>query len=537
MQRAFCAVALLALLSLLVRAGRVGLAGDYVDPVGKITAQDEALYANSAIHMATSGRWLTPMFMGRYALYKPPLLLWLGGLSARLAGVTALALRFPVALIAALGAGLVFLWAAELGSWQTGAAAALLVISNHLWHVLGGLFMTDGLLVAFYTAAMYCLFSDPWLESAPALWGFAASVAAAILTKSVAGLPPLAVLGLYWIVAPRKYRPTFARVCLAGALSLALAAPWFAYQMAAHPRWFWMEHVRVEILGFGTGAPPQTSQDNPLAFYGMRAALIDPVLAALAVAAIPGLVRALRRRSPEAVLLACWITILLAAVLGWKYRNLAYVLPLVPALAIAAAAYGAMASRPTWLLALAAAAFIFKIATPQMPWGLSYARDTVQPVAPLLSDYCERARGNELVLVGMDDDLYAAALPLARLRYGFLAQSVAAGQYGMPFESMGIVLTAPQFDDLPLQEPVFRQRLRGWGVDSDRPIGTLILAASPEELAAMIRAHPASDFLLPSKLRPAADAAHDAIELPGHVLLLSRKPIPPPAGPRWSCKL
>ena len=90
MRRAFCAVALLALVSLLVRAGRVGLAGDYVDPIGKITAQDEALYSHSAIHMATVGGWLTPMFMGRYALYKPPMLLWLAGLSARIAGVTAL---------------------------------------------------------------------------------------------------------------------------------------------------------------------------------------------------------------------------------------------------------------------------------------------------------------------------------------------------------------------------------------------------------------------------------------------------------------
>jgi len=43
------------------------------------------------------------------------------------------------------------------------------------------------LLVAFYTAAMFSLFSDPWLESKSALWGFAGSVAAAILTKSVAG--------------------------------------------------------------------------------------------------------------------------------------------------------------------------------------------------------------------------------------------------------------------------------------------------------------------------------------------------------------
>ena len=135
MQRALCAVAALALAILLLRAASVGLAGDYVDPISKVTAQDEALYANSSIHMARAGTWLTPMFMGRYALYKPPLLMWASAVSARILGVSRLALRLPVALLSSLAVGLIFLWAAELRSWQAGACAALLVASNHLWHV------------------------------------------------------------------------------------------------------------------------------------------------------------------------------------------------------------------------------------------------------------------------------------------------------------------------------------------------------------------------------------------------------------------
>src|SRR5687767_11686637 len=84
MRAAYCAVAVLALACLLLRASRVGLAGDYIDPIGKVTARDEALYSNSAIRMAEHGGWLTPKFLGRYALYKPPLLYWISGLSARL---------------------------------------------------------------------------------------------------------------------------------------------------------------------------------------------------------------------------------------------------------------------------------------------------------------------------------------------------------------------------------------------------------------------------------------------------------------------
>ena len=55
MRRAFCAVALLAFALLLVRAARIGLAGAYVDPVSRITAQDEAHYSNSVIAMVARG--------------------------------------------------------------------------------------------------------------------------------------------------------------------------------------------------------------------------------------------------------------------------------------------------------------------------------------------------------------------------------------------------------------------------------------------------------------------------------------------------
>jgi hypothetical protein len=544
MQRAFWAVAMLALACLLLRSARVGLAGDYVDPIGKVTAQDEALYAHSAIRMARHGNWLTPIFMGRYGLYKPPLLMWAAGLSARILGVSRLALRLPVALIASLGVGLVFLWVVELRSWQSAACAALLVASNHLWHVLSGMCMTDGLLVTFYIAAMYCLFSDPWLESRSALWGFAGAVAAAILTKSVAGLLPLGALGLYWLAAPRKERPTFVRVLVAAGLSLALAAPWFVYQTLVHGRWFLAEHIGVEILAFGAGAPPQTSRENQALFYLMRVPGMDPVLTAFALVGLPGFLWELRKRSGPAVLLVCWLAMVVAAVLGFQYRNLSYVLPAVPALAILATVYGPYASarRAAWMLMFAGAAFAGKAACPSAPWGLSFRRGTIQEVAPLVSDYCERARPHELILVGMDDDLYASTLPLPKLRYCLVGANVVGGRYGMPFDYMGIVLTAAEFDDPARWTPLFRQHLSEWGMDTEEPIGTLITPASPEELAQMIRAHPDSDFLVPSRYRnavaEAAQASHELVEVPEHFFLLSRQgPTARATAPAWSCRL
>jgi hypothetical protein len=314
--------------------------------------------------------------------------------------------------------------------------------------------------------------------------------------------------------------------------------------MWAHGRWFWTEHIGVEILGFGAGAPPQTSQENQALFYLMRMALVDPVLAAVALTALARFVMEVRKWSAAPVLLLCWLVTLAAAVFGWQYRNISYLLPMVPALAILATAYGPLFSkrRAPWMLAVLGAAFVVKGALPAAPWGLSFHRGTVQADAPLVSGYCQRARGNELILVGMDDDLYASTLPLAKLRYCLVGARLTGGQYGMNFGDMGIILTAAQFEGLGQWEPVFRQRLREWGLDSGEPIGTLILAGSAEELTRTIGAHPGSDFLLPEQYRgaveQAAQATHQLVEAGGdHFFLLSRETRARAAPPGWSCWL
>src|SRR6476469_17230 len=115
----FCAV--LAILS--VRAASLHIADTFLDPIGRVDAQDEAMYAHSAIRMAQKGGWLTPMYQGRYALYKPPLLPWLAGAAAKLFGTSAWAVRLPLMIAGALTACLAFLW-------KRNAIAVLLLVSD-----------------------------------------------------------------------------------------------------------------------------------------------------------------------------------------------------------------------------------------------------------------------------------------------------------------------------------------------------------------------------------------------------------------------
>jgi hypothetical protein len=525
MRPAFCAVALFALACLLPRAARVGLAGDYVDPVGRITAQDEAIYSHSAISMIEHGDWLTPHFMGRLALYKPPALVWAGALSARLFGINRFTLRLPVALFAALAAGLLFLWGAETSSITAGACAALLLLGNHLFHTLAALCMTDALLVAFTSAAVYALFADPWLESRAALWGFAAATAAAVLTKGIAGLLPIAVLALYCAAVRSAERPAPRRALLAAGLALALAAPWFLYELAVHPHWFWTEHVLVEILGYGAGTPPQGARENALVFYLLRFAATDPILLAAVLVALPTFARLLPLRRSGPTLLACWLA-LGAATLGWQDRNAANLLPLVPALALAAACYGPFAEQrhTKWMLAIVCLGLAVKAAFPDAPYGLNYRAGTIQTLAPALSNYCEQNRRRGLIIVDFADDLYATTLPLfERPAYAFVGPMRTGGAYATAFDEMGVVVTVPQYGVLASLAPDFRARLRDGGAGSGEPVATLIHATSPEELGQLVRTSPLDDFLIPERYRGAiGSTGHiEAAAAPGYFFLLS----------------
>jgi hypothetical protein len=257
--------------------------------------------------------------------------------------------------------------------------------------------------------------------------------------------------------------------------------------------------------------------------------------------ALPAFAVELKRRSAPAVLLLCWIGVLLAAVFFWQYRNVTYLLPLAPAAAILATAYGTLGEvrSARWLLVLSLAAFAVKVAMPGAPWGISFRGGTVVPSAPMLSQYCSRGRANELVLVGFDDELYASVLPLPKARYYQIGPMPVSGRYGMDFAYMGIVLDPAQYDDLYRWLPLFRRHLLEWGMDTTAPVGTMIAGATLADLARTIQNHPATDFFVPEGYREmiAASAArtHELVSTPpGYFFLLARQTHPAPP-PKWSC--
>src|SRR5260370_39879266 len=127
--------------------------------------------------------------------------------------------------------------------------------------------------------------------------------------------------------------------------------------------------------GCDADAPMHPSRETQTMFNMMRLAVTDPLLWAAATFAYPAYHADLQLRGSAPVLLAAWMGVMLTAVLGWQYRNAAYLLPLVPALALLAAAWGPFRTRryAPWILAVLAAALLLKPTPPRLPLGLDFS--------------------------------------------------------------------------------------------------------------------------------------------------------------------
>ena len=169
---------------------REGVAAPYLDPIAKLRTQDESLHINSAITMARGGSWLTPQVMGRFFLFKPPLLLWLSAASIRIFGLSLFSVRLPALFLGAAAVAAVFLWCAHARSFKAAVLAAGLLLLTPFWQIFSRVCLTDMPAAAFATLALTALAFDPLLQNRRTALAFGALGGASILAKSVAGVLP-----------------------------------------------------------------------------------------------------------------------------------------------------------------------------------------------------------------------------------------------------------------------------------------------------------------------------------------------------------
>jgi len=511
-------------------AATLKVAATTTDPVVWYPAQDETIFANSSITMVVDGHWLTPRFLGRIYLLKAPLQLWLSALSMKLLGISLFALRLPMLIAAVFGVVLAFWWLRRSTSVSAGLVAALLLLSDPMWHIFARLCYTDLLLSVFVAAALYFVLIDPRFDRRSSMAGFAIATAAAIMTKSVAGVIPILTLLLFALVVRPEQRPSFTRIATASLLALALAAPWHIYQFIVHRQWFWADYVDMQLLAYGLHPPGPPAGGLLIVFFAKRLFQVDPLLCVLGLAALPGVWKAAKSRNTvQPILLCVWLIVACMALSSFQARGqFRWILFAIPPLAILAACYAPV--RQKWLIGLLVVAFTIKTAEPSKDWGLSFGANPPIAAESWLRAYSDRGRANPLVLVDTDDDLYSATLPLPKIHYCWINPTGAIQAMAPHYVDLGITVTAAQFINIAQWEPVFRERLRQWGLDSDDPIATSVVADSDADVAKIVAAHPEADYYLPTRfqsmLAPASATTHDVFKVSNdRFFLLSRRTV------------
>ena len=485
------AVFLISFLALSFNLRTIPIANGWIDPFLHTGAQDEAAYTHSAIRMIEQGDWMNPMLLGRYVLEKPPLLLWMSAASMKVLGIGPFTARLPAVLMGSLIATLCFLIGRSTRSTLAGIAAALLCLSNQLLFTMSRLNMTDILLTATVTTALGVLVWDPALIRRGPCFLFMLAIAAGILTKSIAGLLPALAALLFASVMNRPPWPQLRRTVLLTGTAILLASPWFLYQFIVHRQWFMADQYFQLVL---VGIQQHSSLASHLQFYSLRGLNAAPVTILMLFTAIPALIVAIRRREPLALLLTCFFVVLTGALFTFRYESVTYLTPLLPILILIAVVASPLLSNRVSapMCAVILIVFAIKIANSDKTWGISYQPESTVPAAAILHFYCEQHRDNGLYILGVEDQFYALALPLARVRYGWVDPAGEIAHVRPHLSYLGVVQDAAATPNAA----VYAARLREWGLDSVEPLGTAITGRTMDHLAALVLAHPESDFLV-----------------------------------------
>ena len=485
--------------------------------------------------MATQGGWMTPTILGRWVFEKPPLLVWLSAISMKLFGIGPYTARIPALLAGALIATLCFAIARAARSILAGILAAALCIADQLLFTMSRHNMTDILLTACGVVVLAILVYDPPLSLRSSRIAFTIAIAAGILTKSIAGLLP-AFAALLFAALSKSGRANRLRVtAVLTGIAILLASPWFLYNLIVHGNWFRAD-MGFQLVTVGM-KPHQISSENNFVFYLLRLIYAAPAAVVLSITGIAALIPALRRRESVPVLLGCYLAVSFAALLIFRFRSEQYLTSLIPALILIAVISSPFVNRRFGVPLLVAIGLLFfvKADNPAEPWGISYEAGSTVAAARALSHYCEAGRGNDLYIIGADDEFYALALPLAHLRYGWIDPQNLASNAHPYLEYLGIL----QPVSAPLNAAVYESRLRAWGLNSPAPLATGIVGQNIADFAGLILAHPESDFLVSS------DIAHLVRGRDTHVIawmepafvLLESKTSLPAAPRRWTCRM
>jgi 4-amino-4-deoxy-L-arabinose transferase-like glycosyltransferase len=388
---------------------------------------DEPRFALVAQDMLRSGDWMIPRVGGDLYGDKPPVFFWLMAAAMAVTGSTRFGFLLPSLIAGVASVVLVYDLLRRVRGREVALAGAfvLLLTFQFVWQFRQA--QIDGVLCFFTTLSLYGLLRH--LFAGPAIGWFFVGWAAAgfgVITKGVGFLPlllliPFAILrarGWTATASARDHRWWLGPVFFLGAIAL-----WFVPMMFVTSAGGELLQYRNEILFKQTVTRYADAwhHHEPFWYYFTN---VIPVLWLPLVALVPWLWPRWRAalRAPEpsqrdtfVAVLLCWVVIVVAFFSLSSGKRGVYVLPAVPALAMAAAPWlPELLRRPgTKRLAFTLAAVI----AGALALGALYFLFSAEATARVLGDV-GLAPALPLAIAGVGG---LAALALFRVRDGWLA--------------------------------------------------------------------------------------------------------------------
>ena len=291
---------------------------------------DDAFYARKGVEMARGGPSFTVTWAGGTGGFQnPPFHIWLLAASVAVLGEGDLAARLPSLLLACGTLLLTFRIGTRLTNPGTGLAGVACLIASPIFVTSGRGCMLD-LPLTFWTSLVLLLFIEgrerPWLHVAVAL-----PLAAAILTKSVAGLLAVAIMAL--VSVHPEWRPRRAGLLILGvALGVAFGSSWMIHQGIT----FGLEAVSAHATEIGARAGASSDLRSVMFDYPvLLLSSYQPII----VPGMLGLVALLRNRQRWTggdVLLLAWLGVPVLLYSTSAVGAPRYLHPILPPLALLA---------------------------------------------------------------------------------------------------------------------------------------------------------------------------------------------------------
>jgi 4-amino-4-deoxy-L-arabinose transferase len=301
-----------------------------------LTDPDEGLHAAISQEMVERGDLVVPRFVGRAFFDKPIVFFWAQAASMRLFGMSTAAARLPGMLFALLGiattgwlARVLFRSAGRISGPPIGWVAAGCYATMVLPFLLAQAPVHDIALVPFTNLALGFL----WRADRNSGFGIRDSILAgcalglSILTK---GLEGIAIVGVGYAAYLLITRTLTRRLVLLGILVIAVAVlvalPWYLAMEAREPGYLGYYFLNRHVLGFTTET--QRHGGQPWWYY----------LPLLVAGGLPWIVYVRRHVLSDAPgkLLWIWPAASLVLLSLSNSKAVTYILPVLPAIAIAA---------------------------------------------------------------------------------------------------------------------------------------------------------------------------------------------------------